>query len=239
MEVKITFIYETRTIIVLCSSKEEISSMLQKFINKLNPETKIKDYIFYYEGNILEPDSIIEKNHLIANKKEITISVQKNLRIIKCPKCNYNDCIVNLKHYKANLYACEHNHTFSTTYDKYFKYQRMELSEIRCCVPTCENNEQNNNLDFYVCLTCSKLLGGTKSYCNQCNKSHDKEHSRIKFNNKNYYCKSHFNKFLKYCFKCQKNLCEDCVKLHADHDIKSYESMAPTLDELNNLKISL
>ena len=38
MEVKATFIYETRSILVLSSSKEEINSMLQKFVNKLNPD---------------------------------------------------------------------------------------------------------------------------------------------------------------------------------------------------------
>ena len=175
MEVKVIFIYETRSILVLCSSKEEINTIFQKFVNKLNPDSKTYDYKFFYEGNILEGDSVIEKNPLIGNKREITISVQKNLRILKCPKCNYNDCIVDLGFYKASFYGCEHKHTFSTTYDKYFKIQKMELSEIRCCAPKCENNEQNNSLDFYLCLTCTQLLNTSKSYCFHCNKTHDKE----------------------------------------------------------------
>ena len=95
MEVKVIFIYETRSILVLCSSKEEINTVFQKFVTKLNPYSKICDYIFFYEGNILKGDSVIEKNPLFDNKREIAISVQKNLRILKCPKCNYNDCIVN------------------------------------------------------------------------------------------------------------------------------------------------
>ena len=65
------------------------------------------------------------------------------------------------------------------------------------------------------------------------------KHIRIKFDYKNYYCKKHFNKFLKYDFKCKQNLCEECVKEHAGHDIKNYDSMAPTNEELAHLKNSL
>ena len=239
MEVKATFIYETRSILVLSSSKEEINSMLQKFVNKLNPDSKIVDYKFFYEGNLLDTESTIENSPLIGGKNEINISVQKNLRILKCPKCNYNDCIISLANYSVSFYGCEHKHSFTTTYDKYFKNQKMELSEIRCCVPSCEHDMQNDNFDFFLCLTCSQLMDKSKSYCYQCNKTHDKEHVRIKFDNKNYYCKKHFNKFFKYCFKCKKNLCEDCVKEHSDHGIKSYESMTPNPEKLEKIKNSL
>lgn len=238
-EIKATFIYETRSILVSGSSTEETASLLLKFINKLNPASELCDYIFYYEGNIVDSDTIIGNYPLISDKNEITISVQKNLRIIKCPKCNYNDCVINLADYQVNFYGCEHKHSYSTTYNKYFRTQKMELSDIKCCVPNCPYNEQNNNLDFFLCLSCSKLLDRSKSYCNACDKFHDKEHERIKFDHKNYHCKQHFKQYMRYCFNCKKNLCEECVKEHAEHNHKSYEVMAPKKEELENLKNSL
>ena len=241
MEIKITFIYDTKTIQILCTSKDEIKAMYQKFIDKFNPESEIKDYKFYYEGKQLDDNSTIDNNEIIRGKKELTIIVQKNLRIIKCPTCNYNDCIINLSDFKIALYGCEHNHSYFNTYDNYKQTQKIEFSKIRCCNcdPICNNNQQDDPLDFYLCLTCSKLLSNSKSYCNKCNLPHNSEHKKIKFSLKNYYCKNHFNKFIKFCLKCKKNLCEECSKEHIEHKIKNYEVMAPNGKELDELKKSL
>ena len=59
-QVRVIFVYETKTIQVLYLCKEEIKKMFQKFINKVNPESKINEYSFYYEGIKLEANSLIE-----------------------------------------------------------------------------------------------------------------------------------------------------------------------------------
>ena len=238
-QVRVIFVYETKTIQVLCSCKEEIKKMFQKFINKVNPESKINEYSFYYEGIKLEANTLIEQNQYIAGKNEIVISVIKNLRLIKCPKCDYNDCIIDLINFKVALYGCEHEHINFTNYDKYFKTQKFELSENICGTPHCISSHQKDYLDYYLCLTCCKMLQKTKSFCYSCNESHKKEnddHIGVKFNDRNYYCRSHWNKFIKYCFNCKKNLCETCVKDHTEHQFKNYELMAPNEKELQSLK---
>lgn len=238
-QVRVIFVYETKTIQVLCSCKEEIKKMFQKFINKVNPESKINEYSFYYEGIKLEANTLIEQNQYIAGKNEIVISVIKNLRLIKCPKCDYNDCIIDLINFKVALYGCEHEHINFTNYDKYFKTQKFELSENICGTPNCISSHQKDYLDYYLCLTCCKILQKTKSFCYSCNESHKKEnddHIGVKFNDRNYYCRSHWNKFIKYCFDCKKNLCEACVKDHTEHQFKNYELMAPNEKELQSLK---
>lgn len=238
-QVRVIFVYETKTIQVLCSYKEEIKKMFQKFINKVNPESKINEYSFYYEGIKLEANTLIEQNQYIAGKNEIVISVIKNLRLIKCPKCDYNDCIIDLINFKVALYGCEHEHINFTNYDKYFKTQKFELSENICGTPNCISSHQKDYLDYYLCLTCCKILQKTKSFCYSCNESHKKEnddHIGVKFNDRNYYCRSHWNKFIKYCFNCKKNLCEACVKDHTEHQFKNYELMAPNEKELQSLK---
>ena len=207
MEVKIEFIYEDKTYDVVCSAKEDLNSMFKKFIKMLNNESQVEEYSFYYEGQKLKEDKnkkTIEKNDLIGDKNKITIKVQKNLKILKCPNCNYNDCILILKNNKVTFYGCEHKHTSTTIYDKYKKSQIMIPSDIRCCVNGCNHDQENDKSDFYYCLTCSNMLGTTKSYCTKCISVHDEDHIKVNFEKKNYYCKDHFQKFIKYCFDCKK-----------------------------------
>ena len=242
MEIKVEFIYEDRTYNIVCLAKDELKSMFDKFIKELNNGSQIDEYSFYYEGQKLKEDKnkkTIEKNDLIGGKSQITIKVQKNLKVLKCPDCNYNDCILVLRNNKVKFYGCEHNHTSSTTYDKYKKKQIMIPSDIRCCVNGCNNDQENDKSDFYFCLTCSEMFGKTKSYCTKCMLTHSDKHIRVNFDRKNYYCKDHFQKFIKYCFDCKKNLCEKCQTEHSKHKVKSYSIMAPNEVELQELKDSL
>ena len=118
MEVKATFIYKDRTINVQCLSGDEMSKLFLGFINKLGIQSKITDYIFIYNGNELDHNSTIEKNKFLSGKKEINIITYKKLRIIKCPKCVSNDCIVNLSNYIALFYGCRYGHTDAVIYER-------------------------------------------------------------------------------------------------------------------------
>ena len=156
MEAKVTFMYENKSYQVSCSPKEEMSSLFQKFIKEINPKSNINDYKFYYEGEILlNHTAKLEEALPLKDEKPTTISVKKQLRILKCSKCNYNDCIIDLKNFRLALYGCEHNHSFSFSYDDYAETQRMEPSKIRCCTNLCKNNQENDTKNFYLCLTCS------------------------------------------------------------------------------------
>lgn len=157
MEIKATFIYESKSILILSSEKEEISKMFQKFISKINPNSNIDEYSFFYEGNRLDHNSKIEQNEFISGKKEIIIIAKKKLNIIKCPKCDCNDCIIDLNNYILSFYGCKNRHTFWTNYDKYLSTQKYELSENKCGIPSCQNNQKNIILDLNLCITCSKL----------------------------------------------------------------------------------
>ena len=209
MDVKVMFIYEDKIIQVFSSPEEEMKKLFEKFKNQVNAASEITDYIFYYERNILEPDSTtIAKNNFIGGKSEISISVQKNLRIIKCPLCNYNDCVINLSDYLVSFYGCEHNHSISKNYDDYLGTQKMVPSKIKCCSPGCELNQSNNTRDFHLCLTCSNIFKNSQSYCDKCISNHDRDHKSIKFDLKNYFCRKHVKDtkmFIKYCFSCKKN----------------------------------
>ena len=241
------FMYATRSIQILCTGKEKVNEIFEKFKNKFNSDSRIKDYNFYYEGNKIEPDTYeqpIEKNELFGEKESFIISVEKNIKIIKCPQCNYDDCVVSLLNYRTIFYNCEHYHLQISSYDNYFQDQIFFPERILCSDEKCKKNGKMDP-NFSLCLTCSKLLNRTKSICSECIKQHkQKNHKVIKYEDKNYYCQKHIKKFEKYCFQCKKSLCEGCVNEHLidrkydGHQIKSIDLLIPEEKEITELKDS-
>ena len=251
---KSTFMYAARSFEILCTGKEKVSEMIQKFINKFNPDSNINDYNFYYEGKIIEPNNYpypVEENELFGKKDSFIITVEKNIKIIECPKCNYGDCVVSLINFKTTFYNCEHKHLEISSYDNYFTDQIYYPEKIRCAGNNCTKNARMDP-HFFLCLTCSKLLNKTRSICSECPQKHKHEykdenkHFIINYEDKNYYCKDHCKKMEHYCFQCKKNLCNGCVKDHIKnqekyngHQIKSIDLLIPEDKEIEGLKESL
>ena len=237
MEVKATFTYLNKTIQVLCKDDEDINKMYEKFAAKLSDGSEASHYIYYYNGYKLGHLSTIGKNKYLVGKRDINITVQKKLRIVKCPKCICNDCIVNLNDYIVSYYGCKYNHEFTSVYDKYITDQNLDNTELRCNVPDCPHDQQNYTIGFYKCLDCSKLVKRSKYYCRDHLREHE-NHNVVKFDKKNYFCVTHFKPYTKYCFDHKENLCDDCVDEHSEDKVKPLELMTPNLDELKkSLKI--
>jgi hypothetical protein len=232
MEVKATFSYLTKSIQVKCKDDELIQKMFESFASELKDGSEWNHYIYYYEGKKLGHGTKICEDKYIAHKKEITITAQKKLRVVKCPKCKCNDCIVNLKDYVLSYYGCKYNHTFTTVYDEYINDQKIDTSELRCNAPGCDRTQQNYALGFYKCLTCSDLVSHSTYFCKEHKELHEQDHETVKYDKKNYYCEKHFKPFVKYCFTHKENLCEECSTEHKEHKVMSYESMVPNIDKL-------
>ena len=56
-------------------------------------------------------------------------------------------------------------HEVITVYDNYKNFQNINYSEIRCHTNSCEKNLENEQYDFYKCLTCSKRDKIAKYFC--------------------------------------------------------------------------
>ena len=231
MEVKITFTYLNKTITALCKDELEINKMYELFTNKLNDGSEPSHYYYYCNGNKLGHDSTICKNKYLAGKKDLNITVQKKLRIIKCPKCKCNDCIVNLDDYKLSFYGCKYNHSYTAVYDEYINVQKLDNTEIRCSAPECQHNQENYTQGLYKCLNCSKLVKRSKYYCKDHLKDHEK-HITVKYDKKNYFCVKHYKRYIKYCFTHKENLCEDCACEHEGDKVKVYDVMVPNIEKL-------
>jgi len=239
MEVRVTFTYLNRSFQTKCKENDGMDEMFEKFVKELNDGSEKEHYIYYYENNKLGHESTIKNNKYLSHKNELNISVQKKLRIIKCPKCKCNDCIINLNNYIASFYGCKNNHSDSQVYDQYINSQKIDSDEIRCNEPNCQNTQQNYSNGFYKCLDCTELTGHSKYYCKDHYDQHDKEgHKIVKYDKKNYFCEKHFNEFTKYCFTDNQNLCEKCENEHKNHKIAKYHDMISN-KEKEKLKESL
>ena len=236
MEVKVTFSYLNKAFDVLCKSTDKMDNMFGKFVSKLGDGSESNHYIYYYDGHKLGHNSTIEKDKYLSQNlnNNINITAQKKLRIIKCPNCRCNDCIINLNNFVASYYGCKYDHSSSSIYDHYINIQKIENSDIRCLEPGCPHNQQNYSLGIYKCLTCTKIIKKrSQYYCKEHISSHN-EHTTVKYDKKNYYCEKHFKKFIKYCFTCHQNLCEDCEKQHQGDKIAAYDLMTPNADKLKD-----
>jgi len=70
---------------------------------------------------------------------------------------------------------------------------------------------------MYICYECKKNL------CPLCKFIHDKLHSIINYDNKNYICNKHNEIFVQYCQACNIDLCLSCSKEHEHHPIILYQ----------------
>ena len=246
MEKNVIFIFERKTITIQCKKEDDMNKIYQKFATKIKIND-INDFDYFYEDKKITNNLTFEKLANDSSKNEIIISVEKKLKIVKCPKCICNDSIININNYKISFSNCKYGHNDNKIFEEYDKSQKIDYSQIICGNNKCGKSQKELfSQDFYKCLKCTQLTGRTKYFCNECKKNHDTNHKTIKYDEKNYYCENHFMKYLKYCSTCHQNLCKLCENEHKKHkegekesirhNIKSYEQMEPNL---NNIKESL
>ena len=109
--------------------------------------------------------------------------------------------------------------TDNIKFDEFNNTQNIDLSKIKCnkCESKCKSNTFKN--EFFLCNECKMNL------CPLCKSGHEKTHSIINYDNKNYICKNHNETFVKYCEECKIDLCFSCINEHKGHKIISYEDI--------------
>ena len=231
---EVCFIFQRKSYTVQSKVTESLETTFKKFVNLINPSFVPEEFDFYYEGSKLNDGQKIFKD-VITETKNINITAERKLRIIKCPECICNDCIINLEDYQINFYGCKYNHRTTKLLNQCVGSQNVDFSQIICSQEDCKENMSKSFQDYYKCLTCTKLVGHTFYLCNNhySHQGHEK-HVKVKYDHKNYYCENHYHEFLEYCFKCNLNLCHDCLKDHKGykHLVKNYSSLLPNLKEI-------
>ena len=233
--VNLFFCYEGNLKTIEYTNQEIKSSILKKFADNFGSE--VNDYNFYINNEkIIDDSSILKFINNNTPGTPIIIMVKRALKIIKCPGCVCNDCIMDIKDSKITFYGCEKDHKNEIVFDDYDMSQNVQLSNIKCDNPLCQNNQQICWGNFYKCLNCTNEANNvSKYYCYDCKDTHNINHTKsvVKHNIKDFYCgkSNHFHPFSKYCNTCKEDICDKCS--HKNHKVVNYESLTPNLTYIN------
>ena len=222
---EILFTYKGIETSIQSNIDDKMEEIINKYVTKSENISK-KIYFVYNEERVNKELTFSQQANEIDNeRKKMNILVFdeekeenfKNLgNMIKsneivCPECNEN-ILINVKNYKINLKECKNGHIKNDILFEVFENnQKIDLSKIKCdkCNEKSINNTYNN--EFYICNSCEIKL------CPSCKSIHDNDHNIINYNDRNYICKKHNDKYVNYCKECKENICMLCESDHNNH----------------------
>ena len=240
MEIEIEFNYQGHITIIQCNIQDNLETIFKNFANKAQKD--FNSIYFLYSGNVTEGNSIID--HMINNndkqRRKMNILVNdkdnsnSNTMIVKpkdisCPKCG-EIAKINITDYKI-LIQCKNGHNKGNILLNEFKdTQKVDISKIIC--EKCNQNNKGNAYKnrFFRCCSCKMNL------CSLCKENHEDEHNIINYDNKNYICEEHNQRYTSYCQSCSKNICLFCEKEHNEknHKLINFSKILPDINMANN-----
>ena len=146
-----------------------------------------------------------------------------------CPECETSAVIDikeeendNLPDIKLNIKNCDNFHYLKNI--KFNYYTNFDDKCNICHVRKIQLTPPENKL--YLC-SCGIIL------CPECKEKHNEPgHNKINFEDKNYYCINHNNKFSSYCVDCNANICYCCKYSHRNHECFELRALKPRLEDI-------
>ena len=189
--------------------------------NQMNEQEKKDKRIIIYVM-LIEKEN---KNDIIIKSKDII-----------CNECK-EPCRIKFENYKIKLYECPNGHIQDNIkFINFDNTQNINISKIICNKCPYKNKGNCPNDEFYRCLTCKINL------CILCRANHNNKHNIIIYDEKNYICPIHKEPYIKYCIKCNKNICFSCEE-HEKHETIFLGDIKPNIDDkkriLNVMKKSI
>ena len=140
-------------------------------------------------------------------------------QIAICPKCK-NDCRIINNGFFIQV-KCKFCHESNYSLKEFEQGQYRPIKQIKCG-NNCKHEGTENN--FFYCLNCKIDL------CNFCKNHHfnsdienNSIHTVVKYEQKNYFCPQHFERFNNYCNDCDKNICFECENFHKEHKTQYFD----------------
>ena len=243
--VEIEFNYRGEPFIIQGQNDEKMKDIITRYKSK----SEIKSNLYFlYSGLCIDSEKTLVQiiNHEDKNRKKMNVivndaetepegetsSIYYSKNII-CPQCK-ESARINFKDYKIKL-ECNNGHTANNIFfNKFKETQEIDLSLIIC--DECNKTDKSKTYDntFFICLTCNKFL------CPNCKSIHDKKiHKIINYDDKDYICEKHNEKYLFFCEDCRKNICVYCEGEHnREHNLISYGKILPNVKEVEeNIKL--
>ena len=234
------FDYQQNKINIQANLNDLFEEIIKKYINKTGLD--INNIYFIANGKTINKKEKVESIMSESDKrnKKIIILVYsvnntinnentniKKSKDIICPKCE-ELCKYEIKDYKIKLYDCKNGHITDINLNEYENNQVIDISQIKCDVCKDKNKSNTFNNDFYICYECKMNL------CPLCKSIHDKTHSIINYDNKNYICNKHKEAFVQYCNDCNMDICLSCYNEHKNHKIILYQEKLLDINILRN-----
>ena len=236
--VEIEFNYNQNFIVIQSNENEKMKNIIQKYLDKTQLN-KNAIYFLYNATNIDEEKTLAQiinsqdksrkkMNILVTNLGNENINPTPSVNISKniiCPKCK-KSAKFNLKEYKIILECQEGHKTSNIILNKFKDTQKIDLSKIIC--DQCHNNNKSNTYQnsFFICNSCKLNL------CPACKSIHTQSHHVINYDDNDYICDIHNEKYSFFCQNCQKNICIYCENEHVEHKIISYGRILPNLNNV-------
>ena len=221
-----------------------LNNLFEEIIEKYTFKTKLdkNDIYFISNGNIINKNDKLENIMSDSDKRNkkiiiLVYSINNNINIentnikkskdIICPECK-EMCKYEIKDFKIKLYGCKKGHIKENIkLNEFENNQVIDISQIKCDVCKKENKANTFNNEFYICCECKINL------CPLCKSIHNKKHSIINYDNKNYICNKHNEPLFEYCEDCNIDMCISCSSEHKNHKIILYQEK---LIDIKNLR---
>ena len=228
---------------IQCKRSETMYDIFNRYTSKT--EEDIDSLFFLINGNKVDNNVKLEEINKTDNKINVLVynidedddsnineSTAKLSKEVICPICGEN-CLINFEDYMLNLNKCDNKHCKNRILlNKYKNTQMIYESKIKC--KKCENTKSNTHKNmFYKCFTCNIDL------CPLCKRQHNKDHIIVNYDEKNYYCHIHGQRYSSYCEDCEKNVCSNCdINHNKDHNYIYYREIIKNRkkDNSNELK---
>ena len=240
---KVDFSYSGENYFVQCNNDDKMKDIVTKFLNKIGKNGNNLYYL--YNGQIMNEELIFEKcaNALDKSRNYMNVLViegqdsdedsnlKKSIYVI-CPTCNEN-AFLTIEDFKIVIHGCKNGHKIENIkINEFENTQYIDQSKIKC--DECENlKSETRENKLYICYTCKKNL------CPKCKDSHDETHTNIiDYDEKQFYCIQHFNKYEYYCDDCKKDLCNSCKNEHQSHNIIEYNKIIPDIGEMKKTELA-
>ena len=242
---EISYKYNGEEIICHC---DNIEHKVGEIFHKYKKDVDLKSIVFLYSGNcisdvnlsiskIINNDDIKRKKMdiLVTNLKDEPKSSLIESNNIICPKCGETAKfdIINYQIVLQCTKGCPNIDPLS--FQEFENSQKIDISKIICQKCKTNNKADSYNNNFYRCIKCKMNL------CFQCQNEHKNEHKSensvytfINYDDKDYICDKHNEKYISYCKKCEKNICLYCKNDHKEHSIINFEYLLPVINEGNN-----
>ena len=242
-QIEIIFSYNGVNTIIQSEKNTKFKDIYKSFKNKVKAEEKLLFYM-YNGSNIpndkLTFDEIANSDDKIRNKMNIVVNdfdteepnpLQSeciiNSKEIICPECKEN-IKFKFEDYNISLYECKNKHDLDLFINEFNITQNINISKIICQNCKIYNKGNVNKNIFYKCNTCKLNL------CPICYFNHDKNHNIINYDDKNYICEEHNDKYIAYCKDCKQNICIFCEQNHKNDNIINFGQLIPNIANINN-----